>query len=253
MNQSKFTEDEIPYHILNQFGLTQEMIEDLPNEDFEKLKRGARTPILPIRVETDNGETILSRARISLVRDDAGDVRVLFYPKLVKTDLSKFDAHQQKALNAGEAVVSPFVSPDGSKMMAYHQIDSQTGQVVAVPTYIIGNNIKLVADKFRLTEPEVNCIKNGKRLTTLRDDKQVTIGISLKTKSALRIVEGDEDEWKEQERKEYARYNFGLNGCWIADDDGNLDYVPEDEYSEDMWDEMKKRGNLQRNAATHKM
>lgn len=96
MNQSKFTENEIPYHILNRFGLTQEMIEDLPTEDFEKLKNGRRTPILPIRVENEKGETILSRARISLVRNEASEVRVFFYPKLITTDLSRFDADQQK-------------------------------------------------------------------------------------------------------------------------------------------------------------
>lgn len=253
MNQSKFTENEIPYHILNRFGLTQEMIEDLPTEDFEKLKNGRRTPILPVRVENDKGETILSRARISLVRNEASEVRVLFYPKLITTDLSRFDANQQKALLNGEAISAPFVTPDGKKCMAYHQVDNQTGQVMAVPTHILANNIKLVADTMHLSEAEINSIKNGKHLTILDNEREKTIGISLKTKSALRIVEGDEDAWKDQERKEYAHYNFGLNGCWVADEDGNLDYVPQDEYGEDMWDEMKKRGNLQRNAVTHKM
>lgn len=69
----------------------------------------------------------------------------------------------------------------------------------------------------------------------------------------LRVVNGDEETWREDDRRDYGKFNFGLNGCWIANDEGSLDYVPEDEYSEELWDEMKKRGNMQRNASTHKM
>ena len=77
--------------------------------------------------------------------------------------------------------------------------------------------------------------------------------MSLNEASGIRVVAGDEKAWRDEERREYGKFNFGLNGCWIANDDGGLDYVPEEEYSEDLWDEMKKRGNMQRNAGTHKM
>ena len=54
MNQSqKFTEDDIPYNILNRFGFTREMIEDMPDAIITKLKNGQTTPVLPIQV----GET----------------------------------------------------------------------------------------------------------------------------------------------------------------------------------------------------
>ena len=35
-------------------------------------------------------------------------------------------------------------------------------------------------------------------------------------------------------------YNFGLNGCWVTDETGNLDYVPEDNYTQEMWEEQAK-------------
>lgn len=38
------------------------------------------------------------------------------------------------------------------------------------------------------------------------------------------------------------KYNFGCFGCWVMDEQGNLDYVEEKEYSEEMWEEMKKNG-----------
>ena len=35
-----------------------------------------------------------------------------------------------------------------------------------------------------------------------------------------------------------------MNGCWVADGDGNLDYVPEASYTEELWEEMRKRNNM---------
>ena len=36
------------------------------------------------------------------------------------------------------------------------------------------------------------------------------------------------------------------------DEDGNLDYVPEEEYTEELWNEQKKSGERNRAAALHK-
>lgn len=253
MNQSKFTEEEIPYNILNRFGLTREMIEDLPEGLGQRLRDGRDTPVLPIKVIADNGDIILSAARLTLHRNSEGEVKVMFYPKLEKVDLSRFTEVQQKSLTAGETVINDFSLPDGKKAPAYHQIDPDTNQVMAVPVAVVDNNIKVIADELRLTPAETNCLRNGKLLTTQYKDSLWTIGVSLREQPGLRVVNGDEETWREDDRRDYGKFNFGLNGCWIANDEGSLDYVPEDEYSEELWDEMKKRGNMQRNASTHKM
>jgi hypothetical protein len=38
----------------------------------------------------------------------------------------------------------------------------------------------------------------------------------------------------------WDKYNFGVFGCWTCDDNGNVDYIKEENYSEEMWDELKK-------------
>lgn len=253
MNQSQFTEEEIPYHILNRFGLTREMIEDLPEGLGQRLRDGRTTPVLPIKVIADNGDTILAAARLSLHRNSDGDVRVMFYPRLEKIDLSRFPEAQRKPISGGETVISEFSLPDGKRAPAFYQIDPETNQVMAVPVAVVDNNIRVIADELRLTPPEVNCLRNGKLLTTQYQDKMWTIGVSLREQPGIRVVCGDEDTWREDDRRDYGKFNFGLNGCWISNDEGGLDYVPEDEYTEELWDEMKKRGNMQRNASTHKM
>ncbi|MFG6425560.1 DUF4099 domain-containing protein [uncultured Duncaniella sp.] len=253
MNQSQFTEEEIPYHILNRFGLTREMIEDLPEGLGQRLRDGRTTPVLPIKVIADNGDTILAAARLSLHRNSDGDVRVMFYPRLEKIDLSRFPEAQRKPISGGETVISEISLPDGKRAPAFYQIDSETNQVMAVPVAVVDNNIRVIADELRLTPAEVNCLRNGKLLTTQYQDKMWTIGVSLREQPGIRVVCGDEDTWREDDRRDYGKFNFGLNGCWISNDEGGLDYVPEDEYTEELWDEMKKRGNMQRNASTHKM
>ena len=253
MNQSQFTEEEIPYHILNRFGLTREMIEDLPEGLGQRLRDGRTTPVLPIKVIADNGDTILAAARLSLHRNSDGDVRVMFYPRLEKIDLSRFPEAQRKPISGGETVISEISLPDGKRAPAFYQIDSETNQVMAVPVAVVDNNIRVIADELRLTPAEVNCLRNGKLLTTQYQDKMWTIGVSLREQPGIRVVCGDEDTWREDDRRDYGKFNFGLNGCWISNDEGGLDYVQEDEYTEELWDEMKKRGNMQRNASTHKM
>ncbi len=253
MNQSEFKEEEIPYHILNRFGLTREMIEDLPEGVEKRLRDGQTTPLLPIKVTADNGDTILSAARLSLHRDASGKATVLFYPKLEQADLSRFPATQQKALNDGQLVLGEKSMSDGKKVPTFFQFDHDTNQVMSVPVAVIENNLKIIADELKLSQPERNCLLNGKLLTTSVQEDQWTLGVTLREKVGLRVVSGDEVAWREDDRRDYGKFNFGLNGCWIADNQGGLDYVPEDEYSEDLWDEMKKRGNQLRNAASHKM
>lgn len=254
MNQSqKFTEDDIPYNILIRFGFTREMIEDMPDAIIKKLKDGHTSPVLPIQVTADNGDKILSAAKLSLYRNDNGEVHVMFYPKLEKAEFSRFSPQQQKLLNGGAPIVSDMTMHDGKKAPAFFQIDHETNQLMAIPVAVIDNNIKFIAEELHLSHPEVNCIRNGKLLAADYQDTQWTLGVSLNEPSGIRVVAGDEKAWRDEERREYGKFNFGLNGCWIANDEGGLDYVPEEEYSDELWDEMKKRGTQMRNAGTHKM
>ena len=78
MNRYKFSEEEVPYGILEQFGLTREMIGDLPVNVLQAIHSGRRSPILPIRVDDSEGNTIHARTRFSLVRREDGTADVLF-------------------------------------------------------------------------------------------------------------------------------------------------------------------------------
>ena len=45
-----------------------------------------------------------------------------------------------------------------------------------------------------------------------------------------------------------------LFGCWVADGEGGLDYVHEDDYTEEMWNELKRSSqHRMQNANTPKL
>ena len=57
MNTVRFELIELPYPTLARFGLTQEMIEDLPMRVLDEICDGRHSPVLPVRV----GRGVLSR------------------------------------------------------------------------------------------------------------------------------------------------------------------------------------------------
>ena len=54
MNYS-FEENEMPYDILERFGLTQTMIEDLPTDVLQNIYNGKKSPVLPVHITADDG------------------------------------------------------------------------------------------------------------------------------------------------------------------------------------------------------
>lgn len=252
MIRNSFKEEEIPYEVLETFGLTREMVEDLPLRVLQQISNGRRSPVLPIHVKDNQGNIIKSRTRFSLIRNEDGKVDVLFYPQLQQSNLSQFSEDKRNKLLSGKAIIDEMHTSKGNEMTAFHQIDAGTGQVLFVPTPVIGRNLQLITDEFHLSNAELNCLKNGEVLTITLGEEQLTMGIDLNEPTGIRLSDGDEQKWRQQSKREWGKHNFGCFGCWTMDEDGNLDYVHEDDYTEEMWDELKKKGE-RRAGQTHKI
>lgn len=113
MKAQKFNNSEIPFGTLAKFGLTQEMIEDLPQNVLEEIYNGRRSPVLPISITDDDGNTIKARTRFAFVRLEDGEADVMFYPQLKKNDLARFSPDDRKALEANQAIIAEATMPDG--------------------------------------------------------------------------------------------------------------------------------------------
>lgn len=100
-----FDENEMPYDILERFGLTQAMIDDLPTDVLQNIHNGRKSPVLPVHITADDGEEVKARTRFSLVRTAEGGVDVLFYPQLDEFDLKLFN-DSRKRIFSQESLLS---------------------------------------------------------------------------------------------------------------------------------------------------
>lgn len=243
MKTQKFQNAELPYGILARFGLSQEMLEDLPQAVLEDIHEGRRSPVLPIYIKEADGEEIHARTRFALVRMEDNRVDVVFYPQVKACRLDRFTAEEQKALLDHKAIVAKATTPEGDHVQAFFQIDPGTNQILYVPTPVIGRNLEYIANEMKLTHAELVCLQKGIPVTVMNGENLYTVGIDLNTKTGIRLADGDEKKWRKEQRADIGPYNFGLNGCWVTDTDGNFDYIPEESYTEEMWEEMRKRQN----------
>lgn len=97
MKSQQFQPHQIPYGTLAKFGLTQEMVEDLPQTVQEAIQKGRRSPVLPIYITDEDGATIKARTRFALIVTEDSDVDVMFYPQLKKCEIDRFTLRSRKS------------------------------------------------------------------------------------------------------------------------------------------------------------
>lgn len=245
MTNTKFSESQTPYSVLEHYGLTEQMITDLPKDIRTDIMNGRRSPVLPVTIEDATGHRVNTRTRFALIPQEDGQLDVMFYPQLQRENIDRFSADNQERLLAGHAIQDMYEHPSGETVSAFLQLDRGTKQVMLVPTEVIGRNLDLLQREYKLSNAELSCLRNGEPLTVLDSDEEMTMGIDLKSRTGIRFCLGDTQKWQQQDNRQWEKYNFGLYGCWQADDDGNLSYTPEEEYDEEMWNELKKKGMRQ--------
>ena len=247
-----FSEDEMPYEVLSKYGMTREMIEDLPGMVKNRMLSGRETPSLPFTtVQANNIKTVF--ARVMLFHRENGDVGVYFIPVWERGDLSAYSADTQKELMMGK-VVKQYIPDTGE---CYLQFDKDTNRVMSFPCRILDANISSLVSNLGWGETLEQTLKNCD-VVTIKDewdndnDNSYSVGIDLNTDVGIRISSGDVINWKrEMVEESLPKYNFGLFGCWVNDDIEGMRYVKEEDYTDEMWNQMERSGD--QNAAKAQM
>lgn len=251
MNFEHFTEQEIPYDRLENYGLTQQMIDDLPEVVMNKFLSGRRTPMLPVVIENQDGQKVGTHARIALVRLDDGSVDISFSAQWTAADLSTFSDSQQRALLAGKVIMTDV---DGGGT-CYGQYDDTIQQVMTVPVGIVRQNLTVIQGLYPsiISDAMLENVAKGKVVELNNSEGELaSMGIDLEETIAIRFADGDARLWEQEVKaNRLPKYNFGLYGCWMADDDNHLSYTPEEEYTAELQAEMRRAG--QQNLAGENM
>lgn len=234
----RFLETEIPYDILETFGLKQEMIDDLPMSIFNRLLAGYTTPLLPILTKDADNNTLESLARIALFRKTNGEIDVSFIPMWKETSLEEYDKETQKELLDGKVCV--VLDENGKR--CFVQYDEVVNQTITVPVQLIIHNISL-ADELKLSTDEMEKLSNGNVVEFIVNNNMFSIGIDLIEMTGFRVALGNEQTWHEEAKMQLPRFNFGVMGCWVRDlIKDTWSYIPEEQYTEEMTKEMLRIG-----------
>ena len=238
MNFERFSEREIPYRTLERFGLTQQMIDDLPVNIKERLLSSRSTPLLPIRWETE-GLPIKVMAKISLVRVKDGEVDVKFMPQWASRDLSEFSEEQQRQLLDGRVIISN----TGQSGACFCQYNPMIQQAMILPEEIVKHNISVIKNIFALDETDAENLANGEIVERDNYGEAIAARIDLNEQCNLRIVFGNKRDLEDDIKADrLPKYNFGFYGCWICSEDNVLSYIPEEDYTEEMQKQMQRAG-----------
>ena len=163
----RFQDSEIPYELLASFGLTQEMVEDLPMKVLEQLLSGQRTPLLPISIQDSEGKAGNYLARLSLVSVEDG-IDVMLMPYKESTLLEEFDKQQQSILKNGSALYS-------EQDALYYQLDASTHQIMSMPSHVIEHNIKVLGKSIDMVSSDVEQLMHGEILCLSKEESPITV------------------------------------------------------------------------------
>ena len=251
MTNKRFHRDEYPLDILGEFGLTENMIYDLPDYVHENIEMGGMSPLLPISIKQPFGCTHCY-AKFCLIEVEDG-IDVMFSPKLKEADLSNFLKQDRQLLLEGKTIVSEVeeavLQDDGTeskkKVKAFVQLDKETNSVVYAPTQIIGRNLQTLTNEFDLSENELQGFWRGELVTTEIPDEnakaaKITIGIDLFSEKGVVLVPGGTAQWNRMVHRSIPEYNFGNDGCWV-NRHGLLEYVPEEYFTQDILEALERQ------------
>ena len=250
MQEKRFHREDYPLDILAEFGLSEEMIYDLPDFVHETIEMGGKSPLLPITIQQPFGETRL-HAKFCLFETENG-MDVLFFPKLKSINLDQFAEHDKKLLLAGKVIVSDIEDrKDGADegeelhiIKAFVQIDKDTNDVLYTPTQIIGRNLSAIAGEYDLDGEQLQRFWKGELVTITESNVQgveepVTIGVDLFTDKGVIVIPGTAEHWENIVRRTMPEYSFGNDGCWV-NRHGQLQYVPDEEFTKEIYDVLNR-------------
>lgn len=195
MEEKRFHREDYPLDILAEFGLTEEMIYDLPEFVHETLERGGKSPLLPICVEQPFGVTH-AYAKFCLIETEEG-LDVMFSPKLKSINLDAFSEEERQSLLSGKVIVAEVddkaVTDEGveemQRIQAFVQLDRDTNGVIYTPTQVIGRNLNAVATEYELSGEDLNSFWKGGLVTLYEENRQGQKNLSLSVLTSLLIRE----------------------------------------------------------------
>ena len=234
-----FSESDIPYDVLEKFGIPKDAVEDFPENVMRRFLSGKSTPVMPVYYITERGERIRSFSRLVLTTTENGETDILFIPRWKTSELEDYNLIDRSKLLDGLVITADLPL----KGFCYVQFNDTINQVISVPQEIIRHNLNILKNNSVITAQDMEIIQEGAPLMLQQDREEynVTIGIDLREDYGIRFTKGDLQKWRADKNEEdLPKYSFGQNGCWASDMNGHLSYFREEDFTPEMTAEKER-------------
>lgn len=227
ISRNVFLPEELPYSKLEQIGITQKDMLNLPPQVVEPLLSGRVTPLIMVELVTSTGEKYRVPLKLQLTRNEAKQVNVLAYPmrKEILNDLNLSRTDLER-LKEGE-VIRKEVSEYGKRTQRYYQLDNDTKSIMQKSAIHLrlSDRIKDIEKigNIELGLEQKKAIHDGKPVELSVGDSKVTVGVNLKEPTGFKNLQGDMELWKQRQAEEYDRLNPGFVG-FVKTDENRWEY-----------------------------
>ena len=223
ISKSKFLENEIPYKMLEDLGISRKNVLDMPKDLIEPLVNGRITPLVMTRYKAENGKVVEMPMKLQLFREENGEVNLMTYQvhKSMEKGHFRLTEQEKEKLKNGEALKRE-VREDGVRKQKFIQLDKETNTLITRDSATVK-----ILDKLREME-KVNDIElgtnqkqaavEGKPVELSVGDQKVTVGVDLREPQGFKIVNGDMKEWERQLKIRYDNEHEGFMGYVMTDE-----------------------------------
>ena len=223
IGKTKFLENEIPYHMLQELGITKKDILAMPKDLIEPLVNGRITPLIMTRYQAENGKVVEMPMKLQLFREDDGKVNLMTYQ--VRKDIERGnirlnEQEVQKLKDGG--VLKREVRDNGIRKQKYVQLDKETNALITRDSASVKVLEKLrEMEKIKDIELGTNqkqAALEGKPVELTVGDQKVTVGVDLREPQGFKVVNGDMQEWERQVKIRYDNEHEGFMGYVMTDE-----------------------------------
>lgn len=214
-------ESDIPFSQLAKLGISKEKALSMPTELLEPFLGGKVTPLIQARIRSRSGDMYEVPMKLQLLKNRHGKIILVSYPiqKHLKNDMN-LNKQELQSLNEGR-IIRKEVNDNGTRRLQFVQIDRETNSLIKrnakdlkIPEKIA--ELEKVKD-IQLGQNQKTAIKEGKPVELEIGDQKVTVGLDNREPQGFKVVNGDMDEWRKQEKIRYDLTHEGFMGYVMTD------------------------------------
>ena len=221
--KSKFLENEIPYRMLEELGISKKNVLDMPKDLIEPLVNGRITPLILAKYQAENGKVVEMPMKLQLFREENGEVNLMTYQmrKTLEKGNLRLSEQEQNRLKEGETLKRE-VRENGIRKQKYIQLDQETNGLVMRDTATVKVMEKLremeKVNDIELGTNQKQAAAEGKPVELSVGDQKVTVGVDLREPQGFKVVNGDMKEWERQMKIKYDHEHEGFMGYVMTEE-----------------------------------